>query len=98
MISLFQMLPAAHVCTLYKLLLSHPHRFPPATPHTKTNSTSLRLSHTSAARALGSSMDPYDDEIDSGSSDEESSTLGQSIMDEVRGCTIDLWDLYSCAL
>ena len=30
-------------------------------------------------------MDPYDDEIDSGSSDEESSTLGQSIMDEVRG-------------
>ena len=64
---------------------SHPHSLPAAAPHTKHSSTGSGLSHSNAARALGSSVDPYE-EIDSGSSDEESSTLGQSIVDEVRGC------------
>lgn len=58
----------------------------PRLPFTSFNSKHSGLSHSSAARALGSSGDPYEEpEIDSGSSDEETnSVMGDSIVKEVR--------------
>ncbi len=55
-------------------------------PH-KQHTPRSGLSHSSAARVLGTSVDPYDDdEVDSGSSDEEAAhaALSDSIVNEVR--------------
>ncbi len=63
----------------------HPPSLPVTSPHTKHPSLRSTHSHSSAAKALGSSADPYEnDEIDSGSSDEETdSALGKAIVAEV---------------
>ena len=50
---------------------SVPHRGP---GHHTSRSTGRGLTHHHAAKMLGSSVDPYEHEIDSGSDDEESAT------------------------
>ncbi len=76
----------------------YPASLPVPSPHTKYPLRSGR-SHSSAAKALGSSMDPYDDndEIDSGSSDEEtdSAALRKDITAEV-GVVLQSVSCYPC--
>ena len=67
------------------MTLPYPPSLPVTSPHSKHPSPRSTHSHLSAAKALGSSVDAYDnDEIDSGSSDEETdSALGKAIVAEV---------------
>ena len=55
-----------------RLPQSVPHR--PSGHHHSSRSSGKGLTHHHAAKALGTSVDPYDQEIDSGSDDEDSAT------------------------